>query len=363
MATEQNPTAGDSGASTPSDPIDRIEALLARDDGDSTGQSETTDDPHPDASNPDDSKDGAPARDDEPQITTAQLASFLGVDESEIDVDEDGTPVFKTKVDGKESAAKFADIRKSYQLERHAENRVREAAAKEAAAAARVQEAEQAAAQHWQRTQAQLGEINSINQVLQQELAGEFQAVPWDALWQENPAQARALERKFEQRQQRINAVSQTIQQRNAQAMQQAQWQQQANAQQSKEREQARVREVIPEWKDPAVAQKEATSIGEWAIQAGYDPNYLKAISDGLIPGAAVIVQGMRQAWQHATLKQSKPDVENKVRSAPKLVKPGQPTQTDGNTAALKSLKQQVRSTGGTSNKAVEAYLLATGKA
>jgi hypothetical protein len=360
MATEQ-PTAGDSGASS-ADPIDRIEAFLAASDGDSSEQ--TGDEPaKPADAATDDPKDDAQAKADEPQITTAQLASFLGVDESEIDVDEDGTPVFKTKVDGKESTAKFADIRKSYQLQGHAENRTREAAAKEQEAQRKLQEAEQVIAQRWQQQSESLNQLASINQVLQQELQGEYQAVPWDALWQENPAQARALERKFEQRQQRINQVSQTIQQRNAQAMQQAQWQQQASAQQALEREQARVMEVIPEWKDSAVAKKEAASIGEWALKSGYDPNYLKALSDGLVPGAAVIVQGMRQAWQHATLQQSKPDVENKVRSAPKLVKPGQPAQTDGNTAALKSLKQQVRSTGGTSNKAVEAYLLATGKA
>jgi hypothetical protein len=362
MATEQ-PTAGDSGASS-ADPIDRIEAFLAGQDGDTSGQSDDkSDDSQNPAATTDNPKEDAPAKADEPQITTAQLASFLGIEESEIDVDEDGAPVFKTKVDGKEGAAKFADIRKAHQLGVHAENRVREAAAREAQAQARVQEAEQHAQQRMQQQHQQLGEIAAINQILQQELQGEYQAVPWDALWQENPAQARALERKFEQRQARINTVHQQIQQRNSQAMQQAQWQQQQHAQRAKESEQVRVREVIPEWKDPAVAQKEAVSIGEWALKRGYDPVYLKNISDGLVPGAALIVQDMRRAWQHETLQQSRPDVENRVRSAPKLVKPGQAPQGDGNTAVLKNLKQQARQTGGNSTKAVEQWLLASGKA
>lgn len=350
---EQNPTGGDTGASTP-DPIDRLEAFLAAQDGDSTqddgdddpAQAEKTEQPENDAQD-----------DKQPPITTAQLAQFLGVDESAIDVDEDGAPVFKGKVDGKEQKAKFADLVKTYQLQAHAENRVREAAAKEQAAERRLQEADQAIQAKLQEQQQSLANTAQLAAVLQEELKGEYQSINWDELWQTNPAQARSIERRFEQRQQRINGVFQQIQARTAQAQQQAVQMRQAAAEQNDRRQREQLLKLVPEWSDQATFAKERVEILQWVEKSGVDPQDLDL-------SKASQVALLRRAWQHDTLQQSKPAVEKQVRAAPKLVKPGTSQQADTtNTAMLKSLKQQVKQTGGRGSKALEQYLLAAGKA
>jgi hypothetical protein len=357
MTTPNPIPSGD--ASTP-DPVGRIERFLAAQD-DSSGQPDEAaqaGDADPAEANPDGPKDDARAKDTEPQFTTAHLAAYLGVDESDIDVDEEGQPVFKTKIDGKESAAKFADLRKSHQLGVSAENRAREAAEREKAAERKLQEADQAIQARFQDQQRSMQELHQMNAILQDELRGEYQAVPWDDLWQSNPAQARALERKFEQRQARITGVAQQINARAQQAAQQAAQQRAANEQQALANERRRLTDLIPEWKDSTVAEKERKDLLEWIDKSGID-------RDGLDLNKASQVALVRRAWKHDTLQQSRPAIENKVRTAPKLVKPGQSSQPgeSGDKAILKSLKQQARSTGRTSSKAVMDYLMATGKA
>lgn len=361
MTTETaNPTAGDSGASNP-DPIARLENFLAAQDGDTSqpqaSEGKPADAEPAQAATPDKPEGDAPAKSDEPQITTAQLASFLGVDESEIDVDDDGQPVFKTKVDGKESAAKFADIRKSYQLGIHAENRAREAANKEAAAQRKMQEADQAIQSKLQEQQSSLQQLGQMAAILQQELTGEYQSINWDALWQQDAAQARALERRFEARQQRVNGVFQQINARGQQAQQQAEQQRKANEERNQQAQSERLVTLIPEWKDAAVFQKERDDILGWVQKTGFD------VGDFDL-NKATHVSALRQLWQHATLQASKPGIEKKVREAPKLVKPGAATQADtSNSAVLKDLKSKVKETGGKSTDAVKQWLLAKGLA
>jgi hypothetical protein len=363
---QQNPISSNGDASTP-DPIDRIEAFLAASDGDSTGQSNAPADGKPaDAANPTDKPSGGDeGKGQEPQFTTAHLAQFLGVDESMVDVDEAGQPVFKTKVDGKESTAKFQDFLKDYQLKGHAENKAREAAEKIQAAERQMQEAQQAIAQRWQHAEQQMQSLAELAQVQQQELSADYNAIDWNTLWQTDPGRAGILRDQFQAKAARINGTLQNIGQRRQALQQQTMEQQKQQAQRALATEAARVIEAIPEWKDSAVANKESSEIRNWAMQRGYAPAYLEAVSQGLVPGAALIVQDLRRAWQHETLQKTKPAIENQVRTAPKLVKPGQaPSQSADSSATLKALKQNVKqSSGGNSAKAVADWLIAAGKA
>jgi hypothetical protein len=59
-------------------------------------------------------------------------------------------------------------------------------------------------------------------------------------------------------------------------------------------------------------------------------------------------------------LQESKASVENKVRTAPKLVKPGQPANDRGQ-QTVRNLKSQITKSGG--KQGIAEYLLATGKA
>src|SRR6478752_4270167 len=102
----QNPTPGDGDAST-LDPLARIEQMLRAEDG-----------PDEDKSAQDDvATDGDGQKSSEPQLTTSDLAKYLGLEDGSLDLEEDGSVKFKTKVDGVEGAAKLQDLLKSYQLQ------------------------------------------------------------------------------------------------------------------------------------------------------------------------------------------------------------------------------------------------------
>lgn len=359
MEQAQNPTAqSPGGASTPSDPLDRLEAYLAAEDGGDTTQDEGNDEPAKPAATQAKPGSDPQGEDKEPQFTTTHLAQYLGLDESAIDVDEEGQPIFKSKIDGKESPVKFQDLLKSYQLQGHAENRAREAAEKEKAAERRMQEAEQQVQARLQQQQDYLQNLHNMAGILQQELNGEYQAIDWRSLWQQDPAQAREYERRFEQRQARINQTVQGITQRDAQLRHEASRQSEAAKQQRLQAQAKRLLDLIPDWKDSAVYEKERNELLQWARASGVDP------SDLDLDNAAQVYL-LRNSWQHAKLQQSKPEIENKVRQAPKLVKPGaKPADTGGeNPAHIKALKQQARSTGGNSTKAVADYFMARGLA
>ena len=357
---EQQNTTPDGGASTPN-PIDRIQAFLAAEDGDSTGQTDDAGDGDADpknaANNPDDPQDGVPGKDGEPQITTAHLAQFLGIEESEIDVDDSGQPVFKTKINGKEGTAKFQDFLKDYQLRGHAENLTHEAAKLEKAAERKLQEADQVIQAKYAEQHEAHRQVASLALAMQQELQTERQSYNWDSIWSADPAQARALERRLDEKQQRINGVMQQIAMRDQHVRANAEAQRKANEEKAANAQAERLLKLIPEWKDQAVYAKERQELLSWLEKSGFDP-------DEVDLSKASQVHLLRKTWQHDTLQKAKPAIENKVRTAPKLVKPGTTPQAEtGNTAELKNLKHQVKQTGSSGTKALEAWLLKSGKA
>jgi hypothetical protein len=356
MTTPNPIPSGD--ASTP-DPIDRIEAFLAAQDGDVTQDADNNDEPAQNAADTTDQPEvGEPGKDSEPQFTTAQLAQFLGIEESMVDVDDEGQPVFKTKIDGKEQPAKFQDFLKDYQLRGHAENRVREAAAKEQALQAREQEAVQAIQAKAQRYDQALEEAGALTTLAEQELLREYQSIDWNALRQQDPSQFAVHQLDFQNRNARIQSTKAELQQRRAQNHQVAQQQMMENMRRTLAEEAKRVPDLIPEWKDPEVWKKEFSSMRDWAVSIGFNPGEVDNI------GRAPHIAALRMAWKQATLQKEKPEIEKKLRLAPKIAKPGPTPQNDGNSATLKSLKQTVRnSSGGTSTNALAAYLMASGKA
>lgn len=333
---ETNATPSDGGASI----LDRIQAHL---DAPEAPQTQAT----PDVAASADTEvepiaDGA-EQDNGPQITTSDLAKILGVDEGDLDLDEDGSPKFKTKIDGAEGAAKLRDLLKSYQLEGHVNKRSMEVAEREKALQARAQEVEQQA-------QARLQQVEQLNQVAAQELMREYQSIDWNTLRLTDPGNYAALRADFQERSAKLQAVSQHVQREAQQRAQAAESQRVQFMQQQAQR----LPELIPEWKDASVAEKERTELRTWAVkQGGFDPREV----DNLTNAHHVAV--MRKAMLYDKLQQSKPAIENKVRTAPKLVKPGQAVE-DGKTQNLRNLKQQIVKSGG--RKGITDWLIATGK-
>lgn len=344
---DENPTAGDSGASI----TDRLERYLSADTAPAQeakpapAQAEASPEPETQAdAKPDQPKEGEPTE-TQPQLTTTDLAKVLGIDESALDVDADGNVNIKTKIDGKDGAAKFADLVKSYQLQGHAENKAREVAEQQKALQARSQEVEQ-------QFQQRLNSAEQLAHIAAQELMAEFQSIDWKALDQ-HPDQGAvaALKLKFQERNQKIRQAFEGINGHRAQLSQKAQEQ----AQERLQEEARRLPTLIPEWKDQATAARESQELIEWGLKQGYTRQEL----DALNRSSALHVATTRKAMLFDKLQQSKTVVENKVRLAPKIVKPGQPA-SDSASQKLTNLKTEMRKTGGKGGT-LEALLIARG--
>jgi hypothetical protein len=336
---EQKPTLDTEGAST-LDPLDRIERMLAAESGSDEQPDSQEDGTAEDKAVTD---DGAPDDDQQPQLSTSDLAKLLGLEDDALDLDEDGSVKIKTKIDGKEVAPKLADLVKSYQVQGHADNRAREVAKQEEALRAREQEAEQQFSER-------LKYAENLTNIAAQQLLAEFQSIDWKTLEQTDPGTAALWRQKFQERHAQLQGVHNNIQQEKAQADQKSQAEKHA----ALAKEAARLPELIPEWKDAAVAAKERAELREWAIKAGYEPEEVDSISK------AHHVAVLRKAMLADKLKATQPAIENKVRAAPKLVKPGQPA-ANAQEQSLRNLKLSVQKSGG-KNGAVEQYLLATGR-
>ncbi len=355
----ENPTGGDAGASIQ----ERMESFLAAEDSPEPEQTakgnagaggeldfEGTggdDQPDPDANADQDDK---PAGDESevdqgPQITTADLAKFLGVDESLVDVDDDGNPILKTKIDGKDGAAKFTDVLKSYQLQGHVDNKAREVAEQQKALQQRIAEADQAAAARIEKLEAAVG-------LAQKELMREFENVPWAELRAQNPGEYSALFADFQARQARLDQFTQQAQAEREQQQQKQMEQYQQFAMQERQR----VTEFIPEWKSEETAAKEKKEIKDWALKNGFEDQELRSII------RSPHVAALRKAMLYDQLQNSKKVVEAKVRTAPKLVKAGQAQASSREQVTVRNLRDNVRKSGGKTD-AVAAFLIASGKA
>jgi hypothetical protein len=339
---QENPTAGDSGASI----TDRLERYLAVDSAPQPEpkQAETQ------AAEPEQQQEtvetdnGDQQQGKEPQtVTTADIAKYLGVEESMLDVDEDGTIKVRTKIDGQDGAAKFKDLLKDYQLRGHAENRVKEVAEREKAIQTRMQEVEQQA-------QARLQQVEHLAGVAAGELMREYQSIDWNTLRATDPGQFAALRQEFQERNAKLQATLQSVGYQNAQRAQQEQQQQAAFLQEQAQK----LPEVIPEWKDSAIANKEREEIASWAVKAGFHPNEVANLSH------AHHVAVMRKAMLYDKQQAAKPAIEARLRTAPKLVKPGQSETVDPKAQSLRNLRTEIKASGG--KKGVADWLIATGK-
>lgn len=329
---------------------DRLERFLAVEDAPEQNAKETPKDvPDAPTEKPVEApEDDGSQQEQQPQLTTADLAKVLGIDESALDVDEDGSIKVKTKIDGAEGNAKFADLLKSYQLEGHVNKKSMEVSERERALAARAQEVEQ-------QVQARLQQVEHLANVAASEMMREYQSIDWNTLRQTDMAQYAALQLDFNNRKAQLSGVFQEVEKGKAQQSQQfAQ-----NVQAKVAEEMQRLPDVIPEWKNPEVLQKESSELRTWALKSGIPAQMVEAVSNGPLASAETVAV-WRKAMLFDRLQESKPAIENKVRTAPKIVRPGQAQQ---NTAAqnLQNLKQTVRKSGGKQGS-VAAYLLAAGK-
>lgn len=333
---DEKPT-GDAGASIE----DRVAQLISHEPQQETQEVETTQE-KPEVEAP---ESDAQEEESGPQISLSDAAKILGVDESILDVDEDGTLKIKTKIDGQEGAAKLNDFLKSYQLQGHID-------AKSRAIAEEQRRVQAERAQFEDMARAEVQRFETLVGVAQQQLMQEFAKINWDELSQSDPVDYVAKKHAFEARSAQIQGLmGQAMQYR-----QQLEMSQFERAKQHLTQEASRLPTLIPEWADAKTASTEKGQLAEWLLSIGASPNAVNSLYD------AGIVAALRKAMFAAKVEPKVAAVEKKVRAAPKLVKPGQSVDANQRAAeGLRGLHEKIRKSGGKGDSVAE-WLIASGK-
>lgn len=241
------------------------------------------------------------------------------------------------KIDGKEGTAKLRDLLKSYQLDGHINQRL---SAVDTDRKALLAEREKFNGERADK----LLRLDAGVKTLERALAGEFAAVNWEKLAAEDPAAYNASLVQFQQRNQHLQDIARSIQ--TEQAEHQAQLQEAMRAYLQEQRTMLQAK--IPEWSDESRRVKDKAEIASVLKDAyGITAEEFEAITDHR---HALVV---RDAWNWQKLQKSKPATLNKVKAAPKLLKPGSPqSKASQDAARTNKARDTYRKTGRTSDGA-----------
>ena len=253
------------------------------------------------------------------------------VDEVEAAEDDDEyeeVEYHRVKVDGEERDVTYDDLIKSYQLEQTAQKRLMAAAEERKALDAEKAQTEQVRTQYEQALNLMAQQLQAANQPKDQAY--------WDNLYENDP----------------LEYVRQRDTERDNQDKMQAVQQEQLRLKQERlVKEQARLIELIPEWKDPEVESREKAALVTYARERGWTDAELANADDSRY------VELMRKAYLYDNLQSGKPIAKKKVKTAPKMVKSGQPkSKADSATDRKRKAFDNLRKKG--SKEAAVEYLL-----
>jgi len=173
--------------------------------------------------------------------------------------------------------------------------------------------------------------LQTYESAVWQALAPEVQGVNLDQLARENPAEWAAKMQRIQSLQTTLQAIEM---EKNNLSQAQVQRQQEAQMQQIQ-----KAREVlqteIPGWNDEVYR-----SVLKTGLDYGYSAPEVNAVTD---PRA---IKVLHDAMKYRALQSAKPQVEKKVVSVPKVVKPGSSEKGDPNREDLQKAKAQLKKTG-----------------
>lgn len=246
---------------------------------------------------------GAQDDDQEQSIhSLTELAEGLGWDlDRVLDLD------VSTKIGGKDGKAKLRDIVKSHQLEGHLNQGLMKLAeerkAFEAETTRKVSE-----------FSARVGQLNQAIGMAQKILDGEFADVNWQELQRTDPA---AFQAKYGAYKMRLDGIQQLAQMTSQESERDKAAQ--ATAHETYRTEQAQLlSSKIPEWND---AKRREKDVAELAAILNDSYGITKDELMSVVDHRQILLARDAAAWRK--LQKSKPATLNKVRTAPRLIRPG----------------------------------------
>lgn len=236
-----------------------------------------------------------------------------------------------TKIDGKEGKARLRELIKSYQLEGHLNQKLMTHAetvkAFEAETGRKVGE-----------MQARVQQLNQAVGLAQKILDGEFADVNWQELQRTDPAGFQAKYGAREMRLAAIRQLNEVVQQEN----QLLEVKQKAEHDSYRSEQTKLLDSKIPEWSDKGKREKDVAELASILTEAyGITEQELRSCVDH----RQILLARDAASWRK--LQKAKPAVLNKVKTAPKLLKPGtSQSQASKDGFVAQKERDRLRSTG-----------------
>lgn len=243
-------------------------------------------------------------------LSVEEVAQLFDAEPDSFDVNEEGKLVIKGKIDGQEKTATFKDVLKTYQTQGHLDNQNREVKQLQEQLKAQLADGQKQA-------QERLGQLENVTQLAWAELMQEQQGIDWETLRAEKPEEFAAKQVEMQNRQAQLRTRYQQIQQQKAQYQSQL-------VQSNLGNQQEKLLEALPSWKDPEVMQKEQSELMQYGAELGYSDQLLANIGmpQAGEAGSYLLVKLLKDSLDLKRLKESRPEVTNKVRSAPRISRP-----------------------------------------
>jgi hypothetical protein len=251
----------------------------------------------------------------------------------------------RTKIDGEEGEVSLAELRKSYQLEKSLTQRAQKLSESEKELAALRQQTEQ---DYTQRVEY----INAMSQVMQQRMAKQYAGIDWAQLREDDPGEFAAKQAEYQRDQQELQAEVGNMIAEQQRLHQQRQYEYQQQLRMTVQEQAKQVPNLIPDWSDESVADRERKEIMDFLkTEIGYPDEALGQVYD------AKALRIARDAMLYNKHVRGANVAKKKVRTAPKLVKPGKAKEKqEANSQRKAELRKRLRRSGSVDDAA--AYLL-----
>lgn len=278
-----------------------------------------------------------PEQDDSTTSGRYTLADFA--DAAELDVDSliERLDVEVTK-DGETTTTNLADVLKGYRWDAVNTQRAQDIAERRRQADARLQEFTTAKTQLDALLGMQFDEVVAEEQALDQ----QYRAVNWAGLQARQDGSYADTEAQFSRARDELRRRKDKLAQTWTQAQQQAEELTKRQQAEALPRQRAELLERIPEWRDDKRAREESEKLTRYVADTwGFTPEEQSQITDPRT------IAAMRRLWVLEEQAKGVPLAQKKVKTAPKVLKPGQKAaREDGRAEVRRKLQGRLKRSG-----------------
>ena len=327
--------APDAGTPSPSADAKRVQSRSASEASDEDAEGVTAESTVPEGDTEDREAAADGVESDDAQSEERQFSNLTELLEAAgLDTDKGFDLELPVKLDGKEGTAKLRDLVKSYQLDGYHHQKLEAVNADRKAL-----EADRGKLQ--QERHETLAKLSAAAQVAETMIKGRFAHVDWQRLANEDPATYAQTVQEFNAQNDQYQMVARQLNVERTQF----EAQQQALYQAHLDEQKKLVEAAFPEWKNESKRQQDKATFAQTLKDLGAPEGAFESLTD------AWQVQAVKEVAAYRALMKSKPATLNKVKAAPKLLKPGSP-QSKASVDAIRSKQSRdtYRKTGKTSD-------------